>query len=219
MDCHSRREMHGDGTAYASILATGAMDTRCGNCHTPLVSNEHHEVHSALLDCSACHVQGMVTCYNCHFETELDENRKKSYAQFTDWLFLVNYDGKVHSANFQNVKYRDHTFLAMAPFLAHTIQKNARTCGDCHEGAPVTEYVETGAIQVTYWDASANRLTQVGGVVPVPPDWETSLRFDFVDLDENGNWVFLEAGPDRFQMLFGEPLTESQIEKLARLER
>ena len=53
-------------------------------------------------------------------------------------------------------------------------------------------------------------------MVPVPPDYQTALRFDFVDLDRPGGkvWSFLESGPDRIQMLFGESLTDSQMEKL-----
>jgi hypothetical protein len=216
MDCHSLREMHGDGTSYLSILDSGAMDTSCEECHPATAENEYHALHSATVDCSACHVQGVVTCYNCHFETELQQNRKLSYRQFTDWLFLVNYAGKIHAANFQSVKYRDHTFLAMAPFVAHTIARNARTCADCHDSPALAEYLETGMIQAARWDSATNRITHLTGVIPVPDDWQTTLRFDFVDLAPNGSWVFLERGPDESQMLFGSPLSAAQIEKLAR---
>ena len=37
-----------------------------------------------------------------------------------------------------------------------------------------------------------------------------------VDLEDTGEWVFIEAGPDMFQMLYGTPLTRQQIEKLTR---
>ena len=33
MDCHSSREVHGDGTEYVSLKQPGAMDTRCEKCH------------------------------------------------------------------------------------------------------------------------------------------------------------------------------------------
>ncbi len=217
MDCHSLREMHGDGTGYASLLAEGAMDTECANCHTPLASNPYHEVHGEAVDCSACHVQGVVTCHNCHLETELEHRQKKSYGEFTDWIFLVNYDGKVHAANFQSAKYRDKSFLAMAPFTAHAIAKQARTCDECHHNAAIEEYVATGKIQVTHWDAKTSQLTHIGGVIPVPQDWQAALKFDFADLAEDGNWVFMEAGPDTFQMLFGSPLTRAQMDKLKKV--
>lgn len=35
MDCHSAREMHGDGTAYESSGALEATDTTCEKCHDP----------------------------------------------------------------------------------------------------------------------------------------------------------------------------------------
>ena len=216
MDCHSVREMHGDGTSYSSLLDEGAMDTKCENCHTPLSSNEYHDAHGQTVHCSACHVKGVVTCYVCHFETELEQNRKLSYAQFTDWVFLVNYGGKVHSANFQSVKYREHSFLAMAPFTAHSISKNARACEDCHESTALREYVMSGAVQVTRWDGNTQQIVNLSGVIPVPPDWRNTLKFDFVDLTDAGNWAFMEVGPDKFQMLYGTPLRGEQIDKLRR---
>ncbi|UCG84860.1 MAG: hypothetical protein JSW71_12990 [Gemmatimonadota bacterium] len=216
LDCHSLREMHGDGNIYLSILDDGAMDTSCEECHSARAENEYHTLHDDAVDCSACHVQGVVTCYNCHFETELEQNRKLSYGQFTDWVFLVNYAGKVHAANFQSVKYRNHTFLAMAPFVAHAIARNARTCGDCHNSPAMAQYLETGTIEAARWDTVTNRVTHLTAVIPVPPDWEIALQFDFVDLAVDGRWVFLERGPDKFQMLFGTPLTTEQLESLAR---
>jgi hypothetical protein len=214
MDCHSLREMHGDGISYVSLLDSGAMDASCETCHTIVGNNEYHTLHAERLDCSACHVQGVVTCYNCHFETELRDNRKLSYGRFTDWVFLVNHQGKVHAANFQNVKYQEYTFLAMAPFVAHAITRNARTCADCHESRALAEYLETGMIQAARWDSATNRMTHQIGVIPVPHDWRTSLRFDFVELAPDGNWVFMERGPDESQMLFGTPLTPLQLERL-----
>jgi hypothetical protein len=218
MQCHSLREMHGDGTRYYSLLDDGAMDTTCENCHTPLADNEYHARHGNTIDCTACHVQGVVTCYVCHFETELAESRKVSYGQYAGWVFLVNYRGKVHSANFQSVKYREHSFLAMAPFGAHTIGKAVRQCEDCHESAALEEYLSTGSIQVTRWNDRERRIEYASGVVPVPPDWQTALEFDFVDLDDGGNWVFMESGPDAFQMLFGTPLTREQMARLGGVE-
>lgn len=216
MDCHSLREMHGDGSSYESILDAGATDATCEECHPIRTENEYHTLHSETVNCSACHAQGVVTCYNCHFETEIEQNRKLSYGLFTGWIFLVNRDGQVHAANFQNVKYRQHTFLAMAPFVPHTIARNARTCADCHDSPTLVEYLQTGAIQAARWDSVTNSMTHATGVIPVPPDWNTALQFDFVDRAPDGTWVFMERGPDESQMLFGTPLTAAQLERLAR---
>ncbi len=158
----------------------------------------------------------MVTCYNCHFETEVQLDQKKAYGQLKDWIFLVNRDGKVHAANFQSVKYGNSTFVGMAPFYAHTIARNARDCDDCHNSAALNQYVAEGVINVARWDDMAQTMTHVQGVVPVPPDYETALIFDFVDLDQPGGtvWSFLKTGADVIQLLFSEPLTQEQINKL-----
>ncbi len=58
-----------------------------------------------------------VPCYNCHFQTEIDENRKLAYAKFRDWLFLGNFRGQVYPMNFQSVEYQDNTFIAYGPFF------------------------------------------------------------------------------------------------------
>jgi hypothetical protein len=141
---------------------------------------------------------------------------KKAYGQFKDWLFPVNYNGKVHPANYQSVKYGSNTFVAMAPFYAHTIARNARVCSDCHNNAAVQDYVADGVIDVVTWDANTSSLSHIQGVVPVPPDYLTALRFDFVDLDQPGGsvWSFLKTGADTIQMLYGTPLTAEQMQKL-----
>jgi hypothetical protein len=159
----------------------------------------------------------VVSCYNCHFETELQLDQKVAYGQFRDWVFLMNRNGKVHAANFQAVKHGDHTFVALAPFYAHTVSRKARGCLDCHGSAAVGDYLEDGVIDVVWWDEATGTLDHVEGVVPVPPDYGTALRFDFVDLDRPGGtiWSFLESGPDNIQILFGEPLSDAQMERLA----
>lgn len=52
-------------------------------------------------------------------------------------------------------------------------------------------------------------------MVPVPPDYQTALNFDFADHDPNTQTrSFLKSGADVIQLLFGEPLTQEQIDKL-----
>ena len=217
MDCHSLEDMHGDGNSYASMLDDGAIDAKCENCHTSLASNTYHNLHSTSVDCSACHIQSVVSCYNCHFETEVEMDMKKAYGQFKNWLFLVNRNDKVHAANFQSVKYGNSTFVAMAPFYAHTIARNARGCADCHNSVALQQFVAEGKIDVVKWDDVALKLTPIQGVVPVPPNFDQGgMIFDFADLDAPGGsvWSFLQTGPDKIQLLYGEPLTPAQIDKL-----
>jgi len=217
MSCHTKREMHGDGMIYASMLEPGAMDAKCENCHPTdkLPQNTAHAIHSAKVDCSACHMQSVVTCYNCHFESEINEGKKVPYGQFKNWLFLLNRNGKVYPANFQSVTYQGKSFVAMAPFYAHTITASARKCEDCHNSPAVQQYKQTGKIDVVKWNESAGKLEPIQGVVPVIPNYKTDMRFDFVDLKE-GKWQFLKTGVDQFQIMWGEPLTEEQMKKLAR---
>jgi predicted CXXCH cytochrome family protein len=216
MQCHSREDVMGDGTSYSSMLERGAIDAKCESCHATLTENEAHRVHQKNVDCTACHMQSVVSCYNCHFETQLQLDKKVAYGQLRDWVFLVNRNGKVHAANFQSVKYGDHTFVALAPFYAHTIGKSARTCADCHDNGAVRDYAGHGVIQVATWDSASGKLKHATGVVPVPPDYQKALRFDFVDLDRPGGtaWSFLKSGADRMQILFAEPLTAEQMKAM-----
>lgn len=213
MDCHTQREMHGDGVEYASMLADGAMDAACEGCHATLSSNTAHDIHVESVDCSACHAQSVVTCYNCHFESEVLNGEKRPYGVFKNWTFLVNRDGKVHPANFQSVKYQDKSFLVFAPYYAHTISREALDCVSCHVSTALQQYEQEGRIDVVTWNEVENRLEHIEGVIPIPPDYTTAMTFDFVDFVD-GEWVFMESGPERFQMLFGEPLTAEQIRKL-----
>jgi hypothetical protein len=220
MECHSLGDVHGDGHDYDSMLETGAIDADCTSCHSAanLEPNRFHARHSGDIDCSVCHTQSVVTCYNCHFETQIQADQKVAYGQFKDWRFLFNFRGKVHVANFQSLNYGNETFLAFAPFYSHTISTHAVTsCDDCHSNANVAEYEATGSIHVVEWTGSA--LTHRVGVIPIPPDYdEGGLLFDFVDLPGGvgtSAWDYLETGPDRFQMPFGTPLTAMQMSALA----
>ncbi len=74
------------------------------------------------------------------------------------------------------------------------------------------------------WDANQNKLVNTKGVIPVPPDWMTSLEFDFVDYTgrvdsatDPTKWVFLKSGTDLRQELssYIAPLTTEQMAKLS----
>ena len=61
---------------------------------------------------------------------------------------------------------------------------------------------------------------QTKGVIPVPPDYEAALMFDFVDWDgmtmESGGkpvWTFFKSGADAIQMIepYGSTLTAEQM--------
>lgn len=218
MDCHTMEDLHGDGTSHASMLESDAIDPKCENCHKQVENHLFHSSHADDMDCAVCHTQSVVTCYNCHFETEVFAKKKIPYGQFKDWNFLINRDGKIHLANFQSVKWQDKTVIGWGPFYAHTISRNAvKSCGDCHDNPAVAKWFEDGAIDVVTWNESTQKLTHRTGFIPVPPNYDAGgMLFDFVDLDKPAGsvWSFLERGPDRAHMPYGTPLTRAQMEKL-----
>ena len=228
-DCHSRDDSHGDGSTYESMFEPGAMDVRCEDCHESPSSNDYHMLHSETVDCSSCHTQTVLACYNCHFDSEVLGKGKVAYGQFKDWKFLLNRNGKVYPGTVQTLKYgrvdqgTDGTFTAIAPYYSHSVARNAVVCEDCHESAAMEEYLSTGRIRAVQWNPETEKLEQATGVIPVPPDYETALKFHSVDWDgvtRDGNgkpvWTFFKAETDAFQMIekYGAPLTGEQMEKL-----
>jgi hypothetical protein len=159
-------------------------------------------------------MQGVVSCANCHFE---DPALKLARGRIVNWMLLVNRNGKVHPANLQTLEYQGETFAAMAPFYSHTIAKNAVTgCGDCHGNANITALTSGDSTLVVMEqgppDANGTTLVGVGGRVPVPFYYDGKLLFDFVHYDSGTQtWSFVERGPDGYQLLFGTPLTEAQL--------
>lgn len=160
-------------------------------------------------------MKNQVTCYNCHFETEVNESQKRAFGQFTDWTFLINREGKVHPANIQSLTYQGRSFVAFAPFYAHSISRMGRECAECHESSAFLQCEQEGAIDVVRWDVAQGKLVPIQGVIPVVPDYETALRFEFADY-VNGWWQYLKSGADGMHMLFGTPLTPEQMTGLGR---
>lgn len=226
MDCHTAAEMHGDGNTYTSLLESPGPE--CDDCHsegnTPGAppSNNAHTTHMETVHCSACHVESVISCYNCHFETEVAGTGKRFFTPpRTGFKLLINFNDKVYPATFQSLVYEGNSFYAIAPYYAHSITSEV-DCDDCHASTALDEYVTSGEITVTSF--SDGTLTGPTGVIPVPPDWQTALLFDFLDWTGDPTtpiadtdptlWEFLEATPDGTQMLFGEPLTAEQIDAL-----
>jgi hypothetical protein len=240
VDCHTAREMHGDGTAYVSQNAMGAMDAACEDCHvegndegaTVPTNNSFHASHriltdEPLLDCSACHVSSVISCYNCHFPSEVAGAGKRFLSPpRKGFKMLLNHEGRVHSATFQSLIDEDgETFYVLAPYYAHSVTKEGITCGTCHSNAAVNEYNDTGEITVALWDEDTRTLMGPTGVIPIPPDWEQALLFDFLDYTGDATtpipdtdptlWQYTQTGADLTQMLFAEPLTASQMTDLS----
>lgn len=227
-DCHESDEVHGDGASYNSLLEPGAMTTRCDNesCHGTVPSNDFHDQHAgdnppgARMECAACHVQSVVTCYNCHFEYEVEKGQKLAFGHFKNWKFLLRRDRgggqlNVDTGNILAVTYEGKAFVAVAPFYAHSISRTAISeCGDCHNNEYVQEYKDTGVIVITAWDDQESALVpnvKGKGIIPIPPDWRTSLQFSFATFHDGGpeppGWIEISPSEVDMQMLFAEPLS------------
>jgi hypothetical protein len=95
------------------------------------------------------------------------------------------------------------------------------TCGSCHGSfgnQNVQDYFANGSIDVVTWDPVSETLSHATDRVPVPPDFLTSMNFDFVTLDSvvgtTKYWSFLKSGADTIQIVYGSALTADQMAKL-----
>ena len=217
MDCHTLADVMGDGTSYASKNEPGAIDARCETCHAILTSNDYHEAHGSRVACATCHMQGLVSCYNCHFQTPLPEGQSEVLREVTSWMFLVNRNGKVHPANMQSMIYQGQRLLLISPAYSHTIARNAVSgCGDCHGSRHVRALADDSVLVVAEFDGVGGVRTAQGRI-PVPFNYEKALVFDYLGYDpQTGGWEFLAHGQNVTQFLFAEPLTGEQLGRLSR---
>lgn len=217
IDCHTKKDMHGDGN-YINSIYEGAIENSCESCHKNISPSASHTVHNGKLDCSACHMQTEVTCFNCHFESGRINNGLYGYVL----LAKNSFTKKVQAANFMGLTFYNKTFLAVSPYKAHSISKEGRKCRDCHGNPTVKQYVKTKKIILTRWNGDRGKIEVTQGVIPVPKDWKSSFVVDFTTYNpsnssnaRSGGWQFLKRGADLMQMLFLEPLDEEAIKKLS----
>ena len=215
MDCHSAREMHGDGVEYNSMKQQGAMDTNCEKCHDAIGESTSHKIHGDKVDCKACHVRHVVSCTNCHFETLVKEGKRVAIP-VSDWLFLMNYDGKVTSANMQTfVVEHDKTFLMFAPQFSHSVMNKGRKCEECHATETVKQ-VQKGQVNLTWMENG--EMKHIHGVIPVGD----GVKWNFVPQDrENEKWIPIEnpAKPVLHYAGYGTPLSKEQLKRLSKTQR
>ncbi|MBE0644448.1 MAG: T9SS type A sorting domain-containing protein [Bacteroidetes bacterium] len=229
-DCHKATEIHGDGTVRNSLFESGGLMTECSDCHVGLPS-EHssYDPHGGKLHCTACHTATVISCYNCHFESQVDRQIKRPKEMISGFVLLVNRtkDGKVGTASFQSLTYQGKSFAAFGPYHGHTITKEGRRCVACHfnmggQNAAIQSYNSTGMIPFASWNSSDSTLSWMKGVIPMPYDYERTFKLDFLTYDgstadaagPSKNWSLVASEWNAQHMLFATPLTPTQMEKL-----
>jgi hypothetical protein len=217
MDCHTLEDVMGDGHSYSSLLEDGAIHTRCKDCHASVAGNRYHDWHGSAVACSTCHMQGMITCHNCHYQSALPEGESQLLKQVTNWIFLVNREGKVHPVNMHALIYEGNKLLVVAPGYGHTIARNAVSgCDDCHGNAHILDLDDDSVLVVAEFD-DVGDVNTAEGFIPVPFNYETALVFDFLVYDaDTETWSLLARGQDATQLMFAEPLSDEQLQKLKR---
>jgi hypothetical protein len=212
MDCHSSREMHGDGKEYVSLKEPGAMDTKCEKCHPSVKPTDSHKAHGGKVDCKACHVRHVVSCTNCHFDTLVKEGKRVAIP-VSGWVFLMNYAGKVTSASMQTFVVKgDRTFFMFAPHMSHSVMKEGRKCDGCH-GTETVKNVQEGKVTLTWLEEG--KVKNRKGVIPVVK----GVDYQCVYQDrQDGKWVPIKNPPSPLyhDAAFGEPLSKEQLDRLVR---
>lgn len=215
MDCHTAREMHGDGFKYSSMKQEGVMDVKCEQCHNKINQTISHTIHGNKLDCKSCHVRQVVSCTNCHFETMVKEGKRVAIP-VSGWEFLMNYNGKVTSANMQTfVVPGNKTFLMFAPQFSHSVSKEGKKCEECHNTA-IVKNVDKGTINLTW--LVGEKVEQIKGVIPVVDGVQYNSIFQNY---ESGKWTVIK-GPEKPKVQytgFGSPLTKDQLNKLLKTQK
>ena len=217
VDCHRGGDIHGDGRFHKTMREEGAVKVACRDCHEPDEGLQSHTVHKGKLDCAACHIANTTSCLNCHFERFIEEGTRKGnfFPPCQDWTLLVNYQGKVTSGNAQTLLYKGKKFVAYAPYFTHAVQAKARKCEDCHRNKAVKRIKRGRSVQMATF--KGNQMVSWKGVVPLIPDL---LEWDFAD-KQDGQWVPLKSQekPVLQFACYAQPLTQEQLEKLARPQK
>lgn len=202
---------NGGETEYNSMKQQDAMDTSCEECHPSVPSSISHKVHRDKLECKACHVRHVLSCANCHFDTLVKEGKRVS-TPLAGWVFLMNYNGQVTSANMQTFVVKDNkTFLMFAPQNSHSIMKQGRGCCECH-GTETVKQAQKGKVTMT-WLENGN-VKNLKGVIPVV----RGVTYESVFQNyKEGKWVPIENPvlPVPQYAGYGEPLSSEQLKKMS----
>jgi hypothetical protein len=209
MDCHTIREIHGDGKMYNSAADEGALDAKCENCHRNLAKNESHIIHGENIECMACHVLNRPSCHNCHFDTRIKDKKSVSF-EFKNLHFLVNKRGKVTLATMLTFVYQNKPMISFGPKFVHDVRKEARKCIECHNAKLLKKVKENKLVLATYENGE---MKNIEGVIPVLDGFNWNL---FWMNWENDKWIPIQ-NPAKSIVRYSRycsPITPEQFSKM-----
>ena len=210
LDCHTSREMHGDGREYQSLKQPGALDARCEKCHEDISDSTAHRKHRKKVECQACHAGSMMNQTSTQFGPLAREGKRVSIP-VTDWVFLMARDQKLVAAGLQAfVLPEGKTFLIFTPGHSHAIMKSGRNCQDCHGSAAMGQ-AQQGKVRLSWPEEGKTKTAP--GVVPVAAGATYDLVYESF---QNGKWLPLDKppAPQVQHAGYGEPLTDKQLRKM-----
>ena len=208
MNCHSTREIHGNGVAYATYAEPGAVEAKCENCHDA-AKCKAFTVHNAKVDCTACHAAAAQQCHNCHLETKV-KTKKSISVPLENALFLVNHEGRVTAGTFLSYTYGPKTMITFGRSFSHSVVKKGRACAECH-GTKNVRDLAANTFRLMEWDNGQIKNAQ--GVIPVV----SGTRWNAVFLDRREDkWVPLEkaAEPLIQYSAYVTPLSKEQLARM-----
>lgn len=241
-NCHKTGDIHGDGHSYTNMfdeadLGNGQydypIDADCSDCHSgdnAPPANAAHNQHGEDIHCSTCHTGQVISCYNCHFNQQIDRHQKIPYGVLKGFTIIAHrtgskYNGKIWPVSFQSLYYKtpegkDTTFVTFVPYYSHNVlpKEQAKTCSDCHNNANVQEYNTNGVLYIAKWNNETNKIEGITGIVPMPENYKDVFKMDFV-VQDTATKIWSPVGedtPDRIQNLgYVAPLAADEMAKLA----
>jgi hypothetical protein len=214
LDCHSSREMHGDGKIYQSQKEPGAMDARCDRCHEEIPDSFAHRKHGKKVSCQACHAHTVLNRTSTQFELLAREGKRVSVPE-TGWIFLMSREKKLTAAALETWVFSDgRTLMVFAPDGSHAIGKTGRKCWECH-GSPWMIQAQKGTMNLSWMEKG--EVKKGRGIIPVLEGPTYNLiqqRF------QNGKWARLEpSSPSPVQYAaYGGPVSDKHFRKMLKFK-
>jgi hypothetical protein len=209
-DCHTSREMHGDGQIFQSQKQPGAMDARCDRCHQDVANSYSHRKHGGKVSCQACHAHTVLNRTSIQFDSLAREGKRVTILE-TGWIFLMGREGKLTAAGLETwVLPGGRTLMTFTPDGSHGIGKTGRKCEECHGSAWMLQ-ARTGKVNLSWLEKGAIQRGQ--GLVPV---LDSAVYHLVHQQFQNGKWAPLEnPSPSTVQYAgYGGAVSEKHFRKM-----